>query len=365
VTVENRKPLADAGRVMVVRPGAPFRLDASFSSDANGDPLTFTWDQTLGRPLVGVVNGGVLLVKGAGSGLYAFQLTASDGRDGEATAEVPVLVAPDDAPTAVATALPAETQVGSAVVLDASSSLAGPTAVFAWRQVEGPTAELAGRTQAVASFVPPAAGRYRFEVSVSLGEVRSPPAQVDVFVAEVGAALPAVAAAAPPAIVAVNDAVSLDATGRGSALRYAWRQVSGPAAGLTSDDAPSATAVAFAPGFYVFEVSVREGAAESRPARVAFEARVGGKAIPRASAAAPRPVAGVGELVFLDGSGSTGALRYRWTQVAGPWVVLGAQDAVTYFRPRVPGTYAFELEVDDGTTRSAPARVAVEVREVP
>ncbi|HEY6004892.1 MAG TPA: PKD domain-containing protein, partial [Anaeromyxobacter sp.] len=85
VAVQNRPPLADAGRVMVVSPGATVRLDASFSTDANGDRLTFSWDQTLGRPLVGVQNGAALAATPQGPGLYAFQVTASDGRGGRAT----------------------------------------------------------------------------------------------------------------------------------------------------------------------------------------------------------------------------------------------------------------------------------------
>jgi hypothetical protein len=164
--------------------------------------------------------------------------------------------------------------------------------------------------------------------------------------------------------VAANAPVALDAAVTGGAVTYAWRQVSGPAAGLTSADAATATAVPFAAGFYVFEVSVKDGAAEGHPARVAFEARVGGKAIPQARIAPVASPAAVGQIVFLDGRGSTGATGYRWTQVAGPWVGLGAQNNVTSFRPHEPGRYAFELEVNDGKVRSAPARVEVDVVRV-
>jgi hypothetical protein len=321
----------------------------------------------LGRPLAGARSGAVLSATPQGPGLYAFQLTASDGRGGEAVSEVPVLVASDAVPAAVAVARPAEARPGATVVLDASASAGGASAggasAFAWRQVAGPEVSLSHATEAVASFVPSAAGRYRFEVSVSRGALRSPAAQADVLVAPSGAELPTVAVTAPREVVAVGTPVSLDARATGSAPRYAWRQVAGPAAGLTSDEAPSATAVPFVPGFYVFEVSVRDGEAESRPARVAFEARAGGKAIPRAVASTPRRTARPGELVFLDGRGSSGAAHWRWTQVAGPWVVLGGQDAVTRFVPTERGVYAFELEVDDGTTRSAPARVEIEVTE--
>jgi len=50
--------------------------------------------------------------------------------------------------------------------------------------------------------------------------------------------------------------------------------------------------------------------------------------------------------------------------VGGPWGVLEAPSAaVTAFEAPAPGTYAFELEVDDGAVRSAPARVSITVGE--
>ena len=362
VVVRNVAPRPDAGGVVVASPGSTFQLDARASSDANGDALSFTWDQTLGRPLTGTTTGGVLTVRPRGVGLHAFQVTVGDPAGASATAEVPVLVASGPAPTAIAAALPVEAAVGSPVVLDASASFAEARAVFSWQQVAGPSVQIVAADRPVASFVPAAAGRYAFEVSVASGPLRSPPARVEVFVAAAGAALPTVSASAP-AIVSVNAGVALDAAAGAGALEYAWRQVAGPAAGLTDADRPSATAVAFVPGFYVFEVSVRDGAAESRPARVAFEARAGGGAIPQARIAVPGGDAWVGQLVFLDGRASTGAARFRWSQVGGPWTPLGALGAVTAFRPLVPGVYAFELVVDDGAVRSAPARVEVNVTE--
>jgi len=68
----------------------------------------------------------------------------------------------------------------------------------------------------------------------------------------------------------------------------------------------------------------------------------------------------VGELVLLDGRASTGAIRHRWTQVEGPWVAV-YQGEVASFHALAPGVYGFELEVDDGSVRSAPAKVSVVV----
>jgi hypothetical protein len=362
VRVLNVPPRPDAARVLVAAPGSAVTLDAAAATDANGDALAFTWDQTLGAPLLETQTGSAVTARPRGAGLYAFQVTVADPGGASAAAEVPVLVTAGPAPTAVAAASPAEAEVGSTVVLDASASVAGADATFVWQQVGGPGATIGTPDQAVAWFVPPSPGRYGFEVTVTSAGLRSPPARVEVFAAPAGGALPTVTATAP-AVVAVNTASALEATGSAGALEYAWRQVSGPAAGLTSADRATASAVPFAPGFYVFEVTVTDGAgAEGRPYRVAFEARSAGRALPQARASVPGGgEAMVGQLVFLDGRASVGATRYRWAQVGGPWVALAAQTALTTFRPLVPGLYAFELEVGDGTARGAPARVEVNV----
>ena len=361
VEVANVPPLADAGRMVVAPPGAPIRLDAGASTDANGGALAFAWDQLLGPAVAAPATGTALVARPRGPGYYAFQLTATDREGASGLASVPVLVAAGPVPTAVAAAFPADPAVGGLVSLDAGGSLVTDDRVtFSWIQVYGPPAALAGADQPVASFEPSVAGRYAFEVSVTSGRMSSPPARVEVFVA--GArALPTVTARASEAVVAVNAPVTLEATGSVDGLDYRWAQLSGPAAGLTDGDGAVATAVPFAPGFYVFEVAASDGDAVSRPARVAFEGRAGGKPIPVARATAPGLAPMVNQLVFLDGRPSTGAIRFRWTQVEGAWVVLSGQTAVTTFRPPAPGPYAFELEVDDGVTRSAPARVEIVV----
>lgn len=364
VTVANLPPVAEPGRLVVAAPGRKVRLDGAFSSDANGDALAYAWDQSLGPAVTGASTGASLTVPVRRPGLYRFMLTATDAKGAASSAEVPVLVSAAPIATAVASASPAGPQAGDTVSLDGTASLfadASPT--FEWQQVAGPHVTLARPAGPVATFVPAAAGHYAFALTISgRGGQRSPPATVDVFVAEPGRPLPAIQAASTPSgVVAVNTAVSLEASGTGTG--YAWKQVAGPAAGLTDADLATATVVPFSPGFHAFEVSAIDGEAVSPPVRVTFEARAGGKPIPVARISVPGLAPVAGQLVFLDGRASTRATRGRWTQVAGPWVVLGGQAAVTSFRPHDPGTYAFELEVDDGVVRSAPARVELVVTD--
>lgn len=361
IAVSNVAPVADAGRVVVVGPGEPVELSAARSSDANGDKLVFAWTQVAGPAAAVVAKEAKLSVRPAGAGYQAFKVTAKDAKGVAGTAEVPVIVVEPATvvPTALALAKVVTGQVGEAVQLEVVSPEA--TAV-AWEQVSGPLASGLDTTAVAPTFVPTAAGRHVFKVTAWRGEQQSPPELVQVYVGEGGAALP-VAAAAAPARGAVNTMLTLDGkasrAGAGGSLAYRWRQVAGPAAGLTDADKASAVVVPFAAGYLEFELTVAEGAAVGVPARVGVEVTSGGAVLPVAAATAPG-TAIVGELVFLDGSGSTGAARYRWTQVAGPWVALSAATAASpSFVAAAAGQYVFELEVDDGVVRSRPRQVSV------
>jgi len=358
--VRNVPPRAEAGGVRVVPAGGTVDLSGAFSSDANGDLLAFAWDQLLGDPAIGSSVGPAVSARVDTAGYYVFRLGATDPKGAEGAAEVPVVVVGDaPAPTALAVS-PLTAKAGDQVILDASASYHGAGAVFTWQQLEGPAVTLDNAASVAPAFVPPAPGRYVFQVGIQDGGLSAPPAKVEVYVAAAGGALP-VAQIQAPAVVAAGAPVTLDGSasaGAGS-LGFAWRQVSGPAAGLNDADQASATVVPFDAGSYAFELTVNDAGAVSLPALVRLEARAGSLPIPVAVASAPG-TAVVGERVVLDARGSTGALGYRWTQVDGPWVVV-VPGAVGAFTPQVPGVYGFELSVDDGAVRSAPARVNVVV----
>jgi hypothetical protein len=368
VTVRNVAPRPDPGRILVVRAGSSALLDGAFTRDANGDVAALEWIQTLGFPVAADTQGALLGLDLGRPGLYGFRLAADDGHGGKAERDVALLAVPGASP--VPTALAAGTLVahaGDRVRLDASASTsAGAGARFSWTQVDGPAVSIANASAPVASFVPAAPGRYAFEAQIAQGAMTSPPARVEVLVAAAGATAPTASIAAlEPAVVGQPIALDGSASTGGSGLAYHWRQVAGPSAGFTDADLPIATVVPFEPGSFVFELLVTDDAGAAAPLRVRLDATEDGRALPRAIATGPA-AARVRELVRLDGSASTipGArpLRYRWTQVAGPWVALDEPAAAApSFRPPEAGTYRFELEVDDGSIRSAPAAVTIAV----
>lgn len=71
-----------------------------------------------------------------------------------------------------------------------------------------------------------------------------------------------------------------------------------------------------------------------------------------------------GERIVLDGSASYdpdgASLTWAWTQVHGPGVDLRADTTANpEFDAELPGTYTFELVVDDGLLQSEPDEVDV------
>lgn len=367
-TIFDVAPIARAAATQVVTPGDAFALDGDASSDANGDPPSLRWEQTLGAPVFGAAQGARVVGRARKPGLLGFELVATDPAGHQAAEDVNVLVVPSGqvAPTAIVMG-GGVARAGSPVTLDASRSIvaAGSQPRFVWTQLAGAPVAIDGGGGGVLQFVPDEPGQYAFEVSVAAGGIVSPPARVDVY-ASGPAGLPTARAIAP-ATAAVGLPLQLDGSGSapaaGGALSFRWRQVAGPAAGLNDDDRAMATAVAFEPGVYAFELAVREANGESLPSRVQV----------LVTGTSPLPVALVrswrdDEVVTLDGresrSGSGAALRYQWTQVGGPWTPLeGAASPTVRFHPLVPGVYRFELVVIDGAVRSAPAAVQVTVGE--
>lgn len=364
-------PRAVAGPLLVVQTGDRLLLEGWASWDPNGGALSATWEQTLGAPMLGTTPASEAWVRASRPGLAVFSLAARDAVGLTTTTEVPVLVVDGrrPAPTAMA-ASPVVGEAGADLLLDASASqgAAGAALRFEWRQVLGgaatvsPTADPARMT--MQATVP---GHYRFEVTAIDGAVRSPAERVDVYVAPAGQALPVASALRTRLSGPVGEPLTLNGqpsrSASGASLAYRWRQLSGPATGLTHDQEARATVVPFVAGTSVFELVVFDGLVESQPTWVQVQASVGGRSVPVAVAEAPA-VGQVGQELVLEAGSSTSdpgtRLRYRWAQTSGPWTPLedprGRQSA---FTPRLPGLYTFSLEVDDGALHSTPATVGV------
>jgi hypothetical protein len=140
-------------------------------------------------------------------------------------------------------------------------------------------------------------------------------------------------------------------------LQYVWSQVSGPAVSLNPPDEATTTFTAPAAGgdsvTLVFRLTVYLG---SISAQDEVQVTVLSEAPTVGADAGPNQNVEAGELVVLDGRGSSGQgdlpLHYEWVQVSGPTVeLLNAEASLTGFAaPSLESgaTIVFELTVTQG-----------------
>ncbi len=279
VTIRNVPPAADAGEDRKVLAGTVAVLDGSGSADPNGDPVSFSWTQTSGTPVLleGANNQTATFVPEL-QGICVFQLVTFDGHLYSPSDEVQVIVnAPaNNVPTADAGEDRTVT-VGDTVSLNGSGSSDpdGDTLSYAGSQVDGPeSVVLEGAAMAQAQFEAPEAGIYAFQLVVHDGQVASAPDGVTVTVESSENQVPvAVIEAVDP--VEAGDWVILDGSRSfdpdQDSLTYSWSQTGGPQAMLEDGDQAMAGFYAVAEGTLTFELVVHDGTAASAPASVQVE----------------------------------------------------------------------------------------------
>jgi hypothetical protein len=177
-----------------------------------------------------------------------------------------------------------------------------------------------------------------------------------------------VAVAGAGQTVNTTDVVTLDGSGsfdpNGNPITYAWTLTTKPAestATLTGATTVSPTFTADLTGTYVATLVVSDGTLNSAPSTVTVLAT-----IPVANAGPDQGVE-VGEVVTLDGSGSSDAtgdtLTYAWTLTSVPEsstaTLTGATTVNPTFTADLTGEYVASLVVNDGTNNSAADTVTI------
>ncbi len=290
----NLRPVAEAGPVATVSPGALVQLDGSGSSDPNAQPgskFIHTWS-LLHKPV-----GSTASIPSAPSidptatftadipGIYLAQLTILDTiPPGFSFAGLPgrpaiAVVIANNRP--VADAGPDQTVgTGVPVTLDGSGSSDADLdpLTFAWTLVSAPagsTAALTGTATPTPELVPDLIGQYVVELVVNDGLQSSDPDQV-VIDASVP---PPLADAGPDQQVRAGARVQLDGSGssdpQGEPLSFAWSLVTVPqdsTATLVDPSLSDPSFVADLEGVYVAQLIVSNSGAASAPDTVTITA---------------------------------------------------------------------------------------------
>jgi RHS repeat-associated protein len=375
----NTPPAAEAGPDQTVMVGDTVTLDASASTDADGDPLTYNWS-FLSRP-----SGSAALLSDPSivhptfcvdrPGVYRVQLIVNDGKADSEPDTVSITTA--NSPPVAHAGPDQSVHAGNTVILDGSASTDadGDLLTFAWSFASKPAdskAVLSGAATINPTFVADLPGNYIVRLTVHDGKASSLPDEVTISAEN----SKPVANAGPDQSVALGAFVTLDGSlssdADGDPLTFQWSLLSVPdgSGAVLSDVATvNPTFSADKPGVYVAQLIVGDGLVKSDADTVVVSTL---NSIPSAAAGSDQSVF-VGETVTLDGSHSTDAdgdvLTFSWSitsKPAGSAAVISDPAAV---KPTVqidkPGTYLAQLIVNDGKVNSAPDTVSISTKNSP
>ena len=383
----NTAPVANAGPNQTVNVGDMVTLNGSGSTDADTDPLTFSW--TLNTPT------GSAATLSAGTtvsptfvpdvnGIYTVTLVVDDGTEDSApdsvliTAETVVVNTPPVANAGVDRMV----DMGATVVLDGASSsdIDGDPLTYSWTlATPGGGATLSDPTAVGPSFTPDVAGVYTATLTVNDGTDDSTPDSVAITAQVIVVNTAPVADAGLDQTVNVGDTVPLNGTGssdaEGDSITFSWSLTAMPAgstATLTDPAAASPSFVADVEGDYVAQLIVNDGEFDSPADTALITAQVVVvNTAPTASAGINQNVS-VSDTVVLDGSGSTDAdgdaLTFSWSLTSTPTGSVATLSDAAVMSPTfvadVAGTYVAQLIVNDGALNSAPDSMTVTAQVV-
>ena len=302
----------------------------------------------------------LLLLIAAVSYIYA---CSSGGGDTQVT------LGNNSVPIAVA-GLDQTTQVGDTVTLDGSGSSDGDGDALSFNWVltppPGSGAILSDSKAVKPTFYIDVPGTYLVQLIVNDGKANS--AADMVRIGTVNSA--PVANAGTPQAALVGQTVTLDGSASidvdGDSLTFSWILTTVPAGSAASLSDTAAVTPAFdvdLPGTYVAQLIVNDGTVDSAADTVS----VATINTARAADAGPDQTALVGDMVTLDGSGSSDAdgdsLTFSWSLTTAPENSGAALSDPNGVNPTFdidrPGTYVAQLIVNDGTVNSAADTVSI------
>ena len=378
---ENQKPIANAGNNQSVNGNDTVTLDGSNSTDAEGDALTYLWQQTSGDTINLNAHSAqqAYFLAPEGGGTFVFSVVVNDGHSDSDIDFVTIEVDPVNPLLIANSGVDQTTDTNSLVTLNGSASTSsdGSALSYVWQQTGGPNVSLDSNAAVSPSFTSPQIDPGEVEVIISFSLFVSNgtdnSAKDSVYITVRSTNEPPIAEAGLNQTVNVDTFVTLDSSlstdPEGGSLSYTWLQTAGPSVVLSMPDGASPTFTSPSePAVLVFSLIVNDGLLDSNQDSVSI--------IVEAANHAPIAIAGVDRFV---GSHSVVALKghksydpdddtlsYTWSQTSGPSVILSATDiANPIFTADTDGLLVFSLSVSDGELTSAEDTLNVNVGPIP
>jgi len=373
ISTDNSAPVADAGLDRSLEVGQTAVLDASRSSDFDGDALAYSWSLVQ----VPVGSGAALsdpmavrpefFVDAAGD--YVAELTVDDGTASSVADRV--TVSTDNVPPVARAGLDATAADGETLIFDGSKSFDydGDELDHFWSLISTPppsSQSLANEQDPRPDLFLDLPGLFLVQLTVTDAE-----GQVDRDTLAVSNDnSPPVADAGPDATLAVGDTAALDGSDSldvdGNLLSFRWALLARPAGSLAALSDPAAVRPDFEvdlAGTYVAQLIVFDGTEYSAADTMVISTE---NSVPVADAGPEQTVA-LNAAVQLDGTGSSDAdgdaLTALWTITSEPNGSKAAVSDPTLFDPTTAldkfGDHVYQLEVADGLAEAVPDTVLI------
>jgi hypothetical protein len=354
VTRLNHPPVASAGAAQTVSAGSAVTLDASTSSDPDGDSLTFTWSQTAGPTVVlsdtHVARPTFIAPIVSATTVLTFSVAVSDGQ-AQSSASVNVTVQPLTISGTIT--LNGSGLSGVTVVAGSASAVTNTSGAYIITGIGNGTCAV---TPSLANYVFTPASTSVTVNGASVGDVN--------FTAtSIANQAPAVNAGPDgsvtmPAAFSLNGIVTDDGLPTPPVLTLAWSMTSGPGTVTFANPGAATTTATFsASGVYLLRLTASDGALTSYDeTQVTVSAANQAPAVnagPDGSVTMPAAFS-LNGTVTDDGQPTPPTLTTAWSKTSGPGTVTFASpsSAATTATFSAPGVYVLRLTASDGALAS-------------
>jgi hypothetical protein len=361
----NVAPTANAGADQTITlPINTVGLSGS-GTDTDGTISSYLWTKISGpAAIITNANAAATTVTALTQGTYKFELTVTDnnGATGKDTLQVIVNAAPNVAPTANAGPDQTITLPTNSVSLSGSGTDPdGTISSYLWTKISGPVATITNANSAATTVTALTQGTYKFELKVTDNSGAVDRDTVQIIVNPAPNVAPTANAGIDQSITLPTTSVNLSGSGTdvdGTITGYLWTKISGPSAGIITNNAAAATSVTgLSGGIYKFELKVTDnsGAVGRDTVQViVFVPNIP----PVAHAGLDQSITLPTNTASLTGSGTDidgTIITYNWTKISGPaaGTIINAGAATTTASGLTTGVYKFELRVTDNNNATA------------